>query len=361
MNNKAIAQIRKLQTGENRYCFECQTGSPTWASLPYGIYLCYNCSGLHRAMGVHLTFVRSIEMDSWTDKQLSMMHLGGNQQLRLFFQSHGIQIADSNKWKTNAAHYYREQMRALVNETQMPEEPEDWAAIHEAPKPQISQQQSQIQPDPPLTQEQQNFWEQASKSTKEAFAIIDEKISKVQIKEEAVQLGQQITAKTKQLGEKSTKIADKAYKSLKSGFNDAFGFIKSKADQVIGKEKQTQSEQQQQQQQQQQQYANYILDNQQQPQQYQMGSQSQKQPQDQFSFENNNNNNQIPSTTNQNQQQQINIMDYSDYFIDSPSSIVTQENPKQIQQINQQENLIDLMQDIKQPQQISETPNLLDL
>ncbi|CAD8208241.1 unnamed protein product [Paramecium pentaurelia] len=215
MNNNALAQIRKLQAGENRYCFECQTGSPTWASLPYGIYLCYNCSGFHRGMGVHLTFVRSIEMDSWTDKQLAMMHLGGNQQLRVFFQQYGIQISDQNKWKTNAAHYYRERMKALVNETQMPEEPIDWTALQEIPKPQIQQQQQQTQIQQDITPEQ-NFWEQASKSTKEAFAIIDEKISKVQIKEEAVQFGQQISAKTKQIGEKSTKIADKAYKSLKS-------------------------------------------------------------------------------------------------------------------------------------------------
>ncbi|CAD8123865.1 unnamed protein product [Paramecium sonneborni] len=243
MNNTALAQIRKLQTGENRYCFECQTGSPTWASLPYGIYLCYNCSGLHRGMGVHLTFVRSIEMDSWTDKQLAMMHLGGNQQLRIFFESHGIQITDSNKWKTYAAHYYREKMKAQINQTQMPEIPNDWTAIQEIPKPQIQQQQPQIQQDPTP---EFNFWESASKSTKEAFASIDEKISKVNIKEEATQFGQSISAKTKQIGEQSTKVADKAFKSLKSGFNEAFEFLKTKADQVIGKDKQQQQQQQQQ-------------------------------------------------------------------------------------------------------------------
>lgn len=110
MNNTALVQIRKWQTGENRYCFECKTASPTWASLPYGIYLCYNCSGLHRGMGVHLSFVRSIEMDSWTEKQLTMMQMGGNQALRTFFESHGISINDSNKYKTNAANYYRERV-----------------------------------------------------------------------------------------------------------------------------------------------------------------------------------------------------------------------------------------------------------
>lgn len=44
--------------------------------------------GKHRSLGTHLSFVRSINMDSWTDLQLASMRYGGNVNAQLFFSKY---------------------------------------------------------------------------------------------------------------------------------------------------------------------------------------------------------------------------------------------------------------------------------
>jgi stromal membrane-associated protein len=45
---------------------------PTWASANLGVFLCLNCSGCHRSIGVHITQVRSITMDAWFPDQIEV-------------------------------------------------------------------------------------------------------------------------------------------------------------------------------------------------------------------------------------------------------------------------------------------------
>ena len=53
---------------ENQSCFDCMQHGPQWASVPFGIFLCMSCAGVHRQLGPKFSQVRSLSMDTWSEK-----------------------------------------------------------------------------------------------------------------------------------------------------------------------------------------------------------------------------------------------------------------------------------------------------
>ena len=102
---------------DNRVCFDCTQRKPIWASSTFGVFICLDCSGGQRRLGTHITFVRSCDMDEWTEEQLETMRCGGNKNARAFFRANGVRdlhIRQDTKYSSSTAKAYRAKLAKEV-------------------------------------------------------------------------------------------------------------------------------------------------------------------------------------------------------------------------------------------------------
>ncbi|XP_014294743.1 stromal membrane-associated protein 1 isoform X1 [Halyomorpha halys] len=76
-----------LRDEDNKYCVDCDAKGPRWASWNLGIFLCIRCAGIHRNLGVHISKVKSVNLDTWTPEQVVSLQQMGNSRARAVYEA----------------------------------------------------------------------------------------------------------------------------------------------------------------------------------------------------------------------------------------------------------------------------------
>ncbi|KGY15781.1 hypothetical protein PABG_11442 [Paracoccidioides brasiliensis Pb03] len=85
-NQLVIKNLLKLEC--NKTCADCKRNKhPRWASWNIGVFICIRCSGIHRGMGTHISRVKSVDLDSWTDEQLQSVLKWGNARANKYWEA----------------------------------------------------------------------------------------------------------------------------------------------------------------------------------------------------------------------------------------------------------------------------------
>ncbi|GIL89870.1 hypothetical protein Vretimale_17986 [Volvox reticuliferus] len=84
-HKRLLANILKEEG--NKSCADCKTRNPTWASVNLGVFVCLTCSGIHRSLGVHISQVRSCNLDTWLPKQVEFCRVMGNVKGNRYWES----------------------------------------------------------------------------------------------------------------------------------------------------------------------------------------------------------------------------------------------------------------------------------
>jgi hypothetical protein len=97
-----------LKLPEHQICADCPTKQPRWASSKLGVFICIDCSGIHRNLGTHISFVRSVNLDAWTVQQVEFMEQWGNARAKAYFEAEipasynrpheGAGVRDVQRW-----------------------------------------------------------------------------------------------------------------------------------------------------------------------------------------------------------------------------------------------------------------------
>jgi stromal membrane-associated protein len=62
----------------NSLCADCNSNDPTWVSVNNKVFICTQCAGVHRSLGVEYSFVQSVKLDDWKIDIVNEILTGGS-------------------------------------------------------------------------------------------------------------------------------------------------------------------------------------------------------------------------------------------------------------------------------------------
>lgn len=86
-NKDFVDFATSLQTKDNEYCVDCDAQGPRWVSWNLGVFLCIRCAGIHRNLGVHISRVKSVNLDAWTPEHVANVQRMGNSRARQIYEA----------------------------------------------------------------------------------------------------------------------------------------------------------------------------------------------------------------------------------------------------------------------------------
>ncbi len=85
LNQKILEKIIKENQFNNK-CADCDTKFARWASVNLGIFLCQNCASIHRGLGTHISYIKSVNLDEWTLDMIENMKKNGNEKINKLYE-----------------------------------------------------------------------------------------------------------------------------------------------------------------------------------------------------------------------------------------------------------------------------------
>lgn len=102
---------------ENSICIDCDMKNPKWVSLKYGIFMCLECAGVHRSLGIYLDVIKSIGLDSWDKEAYLPVKFGGNKKFRDYLAANNIKIDEiTEKYKNNKVMEYSKNLCETIKQ-----------------------------------------------------------------------------------------------------------------------------------------------------------------------------------------------------------------------------------------------------
>lgn len=135
VHHQAFRKLTEMlqSCSENQCCADCASrlNDSIWASTTVGAFLCIHCAGAHRKLGVQVSRVKSLHLDTWSDEEVAAMK-GGNKNVNEVYSKHldkWIEVDGSLELLPNTATEIREKcIRAKYEDRQFTKLPHSFAS-----------------------------------------------------------------------------------------------------------------------------------------------------------------------------------------------------------------------------------------